>query len=688
MDADIGNIFKLLDGFKQYLIPVYQRLYSWEFSQCQRLWNDIVAMQKENREGHFLGSIVCIAEKAAPTGVQKYMVIDGQQRLTTLILVLLALRDNLTDNSYININQLNTAFLTNQYANGDNKYKLLLTDEDREVLVALIEKKPLKEGTQSKLLNAYNYFKIQIAKNEISPQLLYEATGKLQIVVITLDREHDDPQAIFESLNSTGKELSQSDLIRNFVLMGMDKETQQNLYNNLWRTFEKLFGHENQDENMDSFFRDYLTMQMHRIPKISSVYEEFKVWKVNCKFNSNEDLCKDLYECALIYTDIIFARSRDIKLQSLLKEIQTLNMAVANPFLMTVIRDFKSGNYQLTYDDLIEIIKLCISYVFRRSICDIPTNSLNKTFATIENDIRKDDYLNSIKAFFITKDDYKEFPSDKKFGDAFVTKEIYKVRNRNYLLDKLENYDNKSPVIIENLTIEHIMPQNNHLSSQWITELGPEWQRVHDTYLHTIGNLTLTGYNSEMSDKPFIEKMTMTGGFRETAVRLNSYIITQSHWTESQINERAQILLKKALEIWAFPTLTKEELEPYQEKLVTAGSKYSLETYQPNSFTRILFEKLDNRIMNLSSSVKKEFKKYYVAYKVETNFVDIIFQEKRLRISINMKFVDIKDSKGICRDITGIRRLGNGDCELFLNDLEQLDDVMSIIKQSYDSQIN
>lgn len=688
MDAEKGNIFKLLNGFKQYLIPVYQRLYSWEFSQCQRLWNDIVAMQKENREGHFLGSIVCIAEKAAPTGVQKYMVIDGQQRLTTLTLVLLALRDNVTDNSYININQLNTAFLTNQYENGDNKYKLLLTNEDREVLIALIEKKPLKEGTQSKLLNAYNYFKTQIAKNEITPQLLYEATGKLQIVVITLDREHDDPQAIFESLNSTGKELSQSDLIRNFVLMGMDKETQQNLYNNLWRTFEELFGHENQDENMDSFFRDYLTMQMHRIPKISSVYEEFKAWKVNCKFYSNEDLCKDLYECALIYTDIIFARSRDIKLQLLFKEIQTLNMAVANPFLMTVIRDFKSGNYQLTYDDLIEIIKLCISYVFRRSICDIPTNSLNKTFATIENDIRKDDYLNSIKTFFITKDDYKEFPSDKKFGDAFVTKEIYKSRNRNYLLDRLENYDNKSPVIIENLTIEHIMPQNNHLSSQWITELGPEWQRVHDTYLHTIGNLTLTGYNSEMSDKPFIEKMTMTGGFRETAVRLNSYIITQSHWTESQINERAQILLKKALEIWAFPTLTKEELEPYQEKLITAGSKYSLETYQPNSFTRILFEKLDNRIMNLSSSVKKEFKKYYVAYKVETNFVDIIFQEKRLRISINMKFVDIKDPKEICRDITGIGRWGNGDCELFLNDLEQLDDVMSIIKQSYDSQIN
>lgn len=688
MDAGKGNIFNLLNGLKQYLIPVYQRLYSWELPQCQRLWNDIVAMQKENREGHFLGSIVCIAEKTAPTGVQKYMVIDGQQRLTTLTLVLIALRDSVTEETGININQLNTSFLTNQYETGDNKYKLLLTDEDRDVLIALIESKPIKKGTQSKLLDAYNYFKAQIAKNEINPQLLFEATGKLQIVIITLERDHDDPQAIFESLNSTGKELSQSDLIRNYVLMGMDKEAQQNLYDNLWRTFEELFGHENQDDNMDSFFRDYLTMQMHRIPKIGNVYEEFKEWKVNCKFSSNEDLCKDLYECATIYTDIIFARSSDAKLQSLFKEIQTLNMAVANPFLMTVIRDYKSGSYQLSYDDLIEIIRLCISYVFRRSICDIPTNSLNKTFATFENEIRKDDYLNSVKAFFINKDDYKEFPSDRKFGEAFVTKEIYKIRNRNYLLDRLENYDNKSPVIIENLTIEHIMPQNDHLSAEWIAELGPEWQRVHDTYLHTIGNLTLTGYNSEMSDKPFMEKMTMKGGFRETAVRLNTYIVVQSHWAEKQIQERAQILLKKALEIWAFPTLTEEELAPYKKEATETGPKYSLDTYDTNLFTRMLFEKLDIRIMNLSSGVKKEFKKLYVAYKLETNFVDIVFQEKRLRISINMKFADVKDPKGICRDITGIGRWGNGDCELFLDNLGQLDDVMEIIQQSYDSQAN
>lgn len=686
MDADKGNIYKLLNGDKQYLIPVYQRLYSWEQAQCSRIWLDIVTMQKENKEGHFLGSIVCIAEKTSPTGVQKYMVIDGQQRLTTLTLILIALRDSVSADSEIKPEKLNLSFLINQFETGDEKYKLLLTEEDKDILISLVEKKPILEGTQSKLLNAYKYFKDQIAKQEIDPQLLFEATGKLQIVIITLEREHDDPQAIFESLNSTGKELSQSDLIRNYVLMGMDKDTQKRLYNNLWRSFEQLFGHENQDSLMDNFFRDYLTMNMHRIPKIGNVYDEFKAWKLNCKFSNNEDLCNDLYAFAKIYTDIEFAKNIDPQLAALFKEIKALNMSVANPFLMTVIRDYQTG-ILAPYESLIEIIKLCISYVFRRSICEIPTNSLNKTFATFENEIKKSDYLNSVKAFFINRDDYKEFPTDKKFGEAFVSKEIYKTRNRNYILDRLENYDNKSPVIIENLTIEHIMPQNDNLCAEWKADLGEDWKRIRDTYLHTIGNLTLTGYNSEMSDKPFMEKMNMEGGFKQTAVRLNQYVVLQDTWNEKKIKERASILLKKALEIWAFPQLTDEEMAPYKTSEPEDAPKYSIETYDTNLFTRMLFEKIDKRIMNLSPGVKKEFKKLYVAYKLDTNFVDIVFQEKRLRISINMKFADVKDPKGICRDITGVGRWGNGDCELFLDNLGQLNDVMEIIQQSHDSQI-
>lgn len=208
---------------------------------------------------------------------------------------------------------------------------------------------------------------------------------------------------------------------------------------------------------------------------------------------------------------------------------------------------------------------------------------------------------------------------------------------------------------------------------------------IQKKYLHTIGNLTLTAYNSEMSDRPFLEKMDMPGGFKESALRLNKYVVLQNKWNEKHIQERANELAKKAESIWPYPTLTVAELAPYQVEEKTV-QKYSLETYDVNAFTRILFESLDKRIMNLSPAVKKEYKKLYVAYKLDTNFVDIVFQKQRLRISINMKFSEINDPNGICKDITGLGRWGNGDVELFMEHQDELDQIMEIVKQSFDAQ--
>ena len=272
-----------------------------------------------------------------------------------------------------------------------------------------------------------------------------------------------------------------------------------------------------------------------------------------------------------------------------------------------------------------------------------------------------------------------------KFEGAFVRRDIYNMRARNYILSRLENFENKAPIIIENYTIEHIMPQNKNLSLEWQTDLGTEWQEVQKKYLHTIGNLTLTAYNSEMSDRPFLEKMDMQGGFKESALRLNKYVVLQNKWNEKHIQERANELAKKAESIWPYPTLTVAELAPYQVEEKTV-QKYSLETYDVNAFTRILFESLDKRIMNLSPAVKKEYKKLYVAYKLDTNFVDIVFQKQRLRISINMKFSEINDPNGICKDITDLGRWGNGDVELFMEHQDELDQIMEIVKQSFDAQ--
>lgn len=683
MDARKGNIYEILNGNKQFLIPVYQRYYSWDIEQCKRLWNDIVEMQKKGKVGHFVGSIVNIAEQAMPTGVQKYMIIDGQQRMTTLSLLLLALRDYAIKNSddkTINARRIDNMLLKNEYESGDERYKLLLTETDRDILICLVDQKPISDGTHSKLLDNYNFFANKIASKELKPAEVYESIGKLQIVNITLDRSVDDAQAIFESLNSTGKELSESDLIRNYVLMGLEPAEQTYVYERLWRPMELLFAYETQASVMDRFFRDYLTMKITRIPKQSRVYEEFKLYHLNCEFGTIRELCQDLLTYAKYYTDMVFKRSNNLILKSLYEDINDLRMEVSYPFLLKVHQDCTDG--LISEDELEQIIRLCISYVFRRSICDIPTNSLNKTFATLKNEIKPEDYVNSIKAFFIMRDDYKEFPDDDKFTMAFVTRDIYNMRSRNFILSHLENYGNKAPIIIENYTIEHIMPQNSNLSLEWQQMLGPDWREVQKTYLHTIGNLTLTAYNSEMSDHPFMAKMDMEGGFKESALRLNAYIVKLTEWNEQRIKERAVLLADKAKQIWAYPDLTAAELAPYQiaEK---PAERYSLETYDTNIFTKTLFEVLDRRIQNLSPNVKREFKKLYVAYKLDTNFVDVVFQKQRLRISLNMKFSEVNDPKGICHDITGLGRWGNGDVELFMEHTSEVDQIMELVKQSY-----
>lgn len=686
MDATKGNIYAILNGNKQFLIPVYQRFYSWELPQCQRLWQDIVDMQKQQKVGHFVGSIVNIAEQAMPTGVQKYMIIDGQQRITTLSLLLIALRDYAIkhpEDTSINARRIDNMLLKNEYEDGDEHYKLLLTETDRDLLVSLVEQKPIKDDTPSRITSNYKFFLDQIEKQEIAPAEVYESIGKLQIVNITLDRNVDDAQAIFESLNSTGKELSESDLIRNYILMGLEPQEQKYIYSHLWRPMELLFDYDKQDSVMDRFFRDYLTLKQSKIPKIDHIYEVFKSYHLNCEFETVRELCQDLYDYAEFYTDMVFVRSKDSVLKVLYKDISDLRMEVSYPFLLKVHMDYK--NQVIDLDTLVEIIKMCISYVFRRNVCEIPTNSLNKTFATLKNEIRQDDYLRSIKAFFILRDDYKQFPDDEMFMADFVTRDVYNMRNRNFVLSHLENFKNKAPIIIENFTIEHIMPQNSNPKDEWKQCLGPNWKEVQKKYLHTIGNLTLTAYNSEMSDNAFMVKMDMEGGFKESALRLNSYVVMQTTWNEDTIKERAQQLAQKAVLIWEYPKLTDEELAPYlvQEETSTG---YSLDTYEFQDDTRELFDLLDRRIMNIGPGVKREFKKLYIAYKLDTNFTDIVVQKSGLRVSLNMKYSDVYDPEGITRDITGLGRWGNGDAEVYFKHVSDIEKVMALIEQAYKQQ--
>jgi len=685
METFKHDIYKYLDGTCHYLIPLYQRIYSWQREHCVRLWSDIVNLHTSGRQGHFVGSIVRINEPSA-AGSTTAMIIDGQQRLTTLTLILIALRDYALEHPDCGVNpeKITNTLLVNPYETGNGRYKLILTQSDRDALIKKIDGAPIPDNLKSRVLDNYGFFSEQIAKGEITPSDLSDAIGKLQIVDIMLDRQHDDPQAIFESLNSTGMDLKGSDLIRNHLLMGLDSPTQTDIYNNIWRPTELLFDYEHQSELLDSFFRCYLAMSLGRLPKnnADAIYKEFLSYHHENSHLTIDALCKDIYRFAKYYADMHFCRSGDLVLKSLYKDMKAIQMDTAYPFLLKVHGDCGSG--LITSEELCEIIRLCVSYVLRRAVCDIPANSLGNTFATMKNDIRADDYLNSVKAFFILRDSNKEFPANERFLPAFLTRDIYNMHRCRYILERLENCENKSVVSLDNMTIEHIIPQNPNLSADWKTALGSDWSEVQKKYLHTIGNLTLTAYNSEMSDSPFAEKRDMEGGFRESALRLNKYVVSQTTWGEPHVNERAAQLGELAKKAWPYPALSESQLEPYR-KHGDSTPRYSLESYgQLNDETRVLFKSLDIRILNLGTHVKREFTKTHISYKADTKFVDVVFQEARLQLAVDMKDAPVIDPKGICKDITGgVGGWGIGCVEVFLDSLDGLDDVMDIIEQAF-----
>ena len=690
MDIEKGSIYNLLNGQCQYIIPVYQRKYSWLADvQCARLWEDIVRMEKGHKKHHFVGSIVSIAEKKALMGVQKQLIIDGQQRMTTLSILMIALRDYLKEtipeeDFEDNITDM---VLKNPKRKGEDAYKMLLTDTDKEIMIKLVDGLKISETEDSQIYLNYLYFKNKVAEGVLTPEQIYESISKLDIVGIILDKEQgDEPQLIFESLNSTGMDLSKSDLIRNFILMGLDNEEQIKIYNNYWKPFEGYFKNPDVPERMDRFFRDYLVMKKGSYVNFAYIYDVFKDYAGNSEFSKIEDLAEDV----MIYGDLYTNITSDNKtlpesqkaLEPIFEEIRSLRMEVAYPFLIKVYMDY--FREEITLDVFVEVLKMTIAYVVRRAICDIPTNSMQKTFATMKNNIKKDDYLNSIKATFYFLDSYKIFPNNDMFKAALYSRNMYSLRISKYVFVKLENEGNKEPISFSGYTIEHILPQNKDMRDEWKHALGENYAEIQAKYIHSLGNLTLTRYNSEMGDKPFAEKLEV---YKESAMHtLNKYVVQQSTWNEQTILARTEILANCACEAWKAPELDAAALEKYAPKEEKAAQSYDIEHYNMDMFTKMLYMKLHETIMEVEPKAKEEFKKLYIAHKLKTNFVDVVPQKTGLRISVNLDFDEVYDPEGICRDVSDLGRWGNGDVEIRFESLEKLDAVMEIIKQAIDKQ--
>lgn len=546
----------------QFVIPIYQRVYSWEKEQCEQLWDDIIKIGGNDKmNGHFIGSILYVLDGNTPSS--PLLIIDGQQRLTTITLLCIALRNRSSDE--VKREEIESYLINNNKdgdKNGDKKFRLILSESDKDTLLFLIDKNKRKPSEPSvKIVENFKLFEKWISENTDKLETIFKGLEKLMIVWIALDKGKDDPQLIFESMNSKGIELTQTDLIRNYIIMETEtEEKQKDFYNQYWRAMEEDF---KQNEKLfDRFVRHYLTIKTGKIPNIEKVYGAFKDYQQKEGIEI-EDLLKDLQKYCGYFCRIAFKKEDDKDLNKALSFLVDLEMDVVYPLLLELYSDYRDG--VLSKQDFIPIIALTESYLCRRAVCGLGTNSLNKIFPSFTKKIDKNQYLESIKAHFLSLEKTTgKFPKDSEFRDSLITIDFYHFKKNKYFLERLENFDTKEPVDTQKCTTEHIMPQT--LTEEWERDLGENFQAIHDKYLHTIGNLTLTGYNSEYGNNSFREKRDMEKGFKQSSLKLNQNLKDLESFGEKEIEKRANDLADWALKIWTYPKLDAETLEKYKPK--------------------------------------------------------------------------------------------------------------------------
>ena len=595
---------------KRYIIPVYQRKYDWKLENCRQLYSDLKKIVLEGRSSHFFGSIV---SSVVPVGSRlEYHIIDGQQRLTTVTLLLLAMRNLIAQQKLVSQSgrldeQIAQRFLISPWAAADDQIKLRPVKGDREALARLFGDAEDFDPA-SNLTHNYRFFCDMLLKESISIDELYAAIGKLEIISITLDHD-DNAQLIFESLNSTGLALEEGDKIRNYILMGLNPREQNSYYDTYWTKIEKCTGND-----VSSFVRDYLSIKEQVTPTLNTVYHAFKVYADGIR-QPITTLLDDLLRYARLFEKLRTCKSGlgEKRLDDCLYRMSRLDIGVTRPFLMEVLRLNQDG--KLSSQDVLTVFLTTEDYLFRRNICEVPTNALNKIFLMLNKEILRYDgttenYVEKFVYALLSKRESGRFPDDEEFSTALAAKQVYSMRGKYkaYLFERLENYGTiETKDVYTHLdnkvyTIEHIMPQ--HLTPAWTRALGPNSAEIHSTWLHRLANLTLTGYNPNLSNKTFAEKRDAAeGGYKASGLKMNQRIAQKETWGLAELEERNHELVALALKIWPFPqsgfvpatkdfdfcTLDDEDIDLTGRSI----AKYSLQNVeQPVSSWSSMFEQV------------------------------------------------------------------------------------------------
>ncbi|WP_151738805.1 DUF262 domain-containing protein [Acinetobacter junii] len=561
MKGEAKQFLKFIDGSdKRFIIPVYQRNYSWQNKHCAQLLNDLKGLIKKPDAPHFFGSIVSSHMQGGKR--EDFLIIDGQQRLTTISILLIAIVDLLKHKKVIPkddrlIEKITKKHLVDEYQEDQRKIRLKPIKDDCKAFDALFgDESDFVDG--SNVTSNFRYFRDRILNENIDIDDLYDAISRLQTIDIFLEKD-DDPQLIFESLNSTGLELEEGDKIRNFILMGLSSELQEKYYEAFWNKIEK-----NTHFKVSDFFKDYLTLKLNRTVVIKDIYFTFKDY-VKKNNDDIEALLKDLLEYSKLYAIILNPMQYQNSFTAVLVRLSQLEFTVIFPVVLAILKRWNEKN--LTDQEVTELLRVTEIFLFRRLIVGLATNALSKIFATLDKDVTKKaqssqlaSYAEIYKYVLLNKEESSRFPNDEEFEQALFSRNIYAMSSKNkaYLFSFLENEESKEQInVIERIkdgtyTIEHIMPQT--LSPVWQKELGEKSQQIHEQWLHTLPNLTLTGYNSKYSNRPFKDKLDVENGFKDSNLRLNQYVRECLKWTEDELVERQSRLSKKSLKLWYYPT--------------------------------------------------------------------------------------------------------------------------------------
>ncbi len=576
MNGSECKFVKYMEGSdKRFVIPVYQRNYDWNTGHCKRLYDDLVKVILDERSSHFFGSIVAVYNPDADGAGEEYQIIDGQQRITTVSLLFIAMHnliaagiivpqskklkkkvyENYLVDTYVEDDEEDLDDEDDKYTDWEIRLKLKPIKHDREAFEKLFgDTSEYIRG--SNITENYMYFYDRIQKQEISIDQLYKAVCRLEVIKITLN-DKDNPQLIFECLNSTGLDLSEGDKIRNFMLMGLPTKEQDDYYERYWNKIEVCTRY-----NVSAFVRDYLSVKQQAIPSQKKIYADFREYVEYHELDA-EPLLSDLLDYARRYQVLLGEKTGNKALDACINRLNRLETTVTRPFFLEVLR--LRDERKLNIEQVTDVFLITEKYIFRRNICDLPTNALNKIFLLLHKDIERydgtdDNYIEKCKWALLSKRESGRFPNDEEFGVEFIHKPVYLMNSKNkiYILERLENFGTVEDKDVYRhcddgtYSIEHIMPQ--HLTPAWQKELGADYQYIHETWLHRIANLTLTAYNSKYSNSSFEEKKTMPNGFIESGIKMNMYIAQNDKWTLTEMEARSEHLKKRALKIWELPS--------------------------------------------------------------------------------------------------------------------------------------